>query len=121
MDELTAGFLLDEMTPEEAERAKRVDSVLPALAEAAVEADRTATFPPSHVATLSDAGLLGLVVPERFGGLGGGLRDLTAATFAMGTVCPSTALAFFFHNSSASRPAAARSCRRRSVHRRGGS
>ena len=27
----------------------------------------------------------------------------TAATFAMGTVCPSTALAYFFHNSSASR------------------
>lgn len=99
----TASLLLDEMTPAETERAKRVDSVLPALADAAVEADRTATFPAQHVATLSEAGLLGLVVPERFGGLGGGLRDLTAATFAMGTVCPSTALAYFFHNSSASR------------------
>ncbi len=103
MDDLTAGLLLDDLTPEERERAKRVESVLPALADAAVEADRTATFPVSHVVTLSDAGLLGLVVPERFGGLGGGLRDLTAATFAMGSVCPSTALAFFFHNSSASR------------------
>ncbi len=103
MDDLTAGLLLDDMTPAERERAERVESVLPALAAAAVEADRTATFPVEHIATLSDAGLLGLVVPERFGGLGGGLRDLTAATFAMGTVCPSTALAFFFHNSSASR------------------
>lgn len=103
MDDLTAGLLLDDLTPAERDRAKRVEAVLPALAAAAVEADRTATFPVEHVATLSDAGLLGLVVPERFGGLGGGLRDLTAATFAMGTVCPSTALAFFFHNSSASR------------------
>jgi len=103
MDDLIAGLLLDDLTPAERDRAKRVEAVLPALAAAAVEADRTATFPVEHVATLSDAGLLGLVVPERFGGLGGGLRDLTAATFAMGTVCPSTALAFFFHNSSASR------------------
>lgn len=103
MDDLTAHLLFEDLTPEEIARAERVESVLPALAAAAVEADLTATFPVEHVATLSDAGLLGLVVPEKFGGLGGGLRDLTAATFAMGTVCPSTALAFFFHNSSASR------------------
>lgn len=100
---LTAELLLDDLTPVERERAARVESVLPALEAAAVEADRTATFHLPHVATLSDAGLLGLVVPEEFGGLGGGLRDLAAATFAMGTVCPSTALAFFFHSSSASR------------------
>jgi len=100
---LTAQWLLDDLTEAERDRAKRVESILPVLADAAVEADRTATFPLSHVATLSDAGLLGLVVPEEFGGLGGGLRDLAAATFAMGTVCPSTALAFFFHSSSASR------------------
>lgn len=103
MNDLTAGLLLDDMTDAEIERATRVESVLPALADAAVEADRTATFPTSHVRTLSAAGLLGLVVPERYGGLGGGLRDLAAATFAMGTACPSTALAYFFHNSSASR------------------
>jgi alkylation response protein AidB-like acyl-CoA dehydrogenase len=35
--------------------------------------------------------------------MGGTLRDLAAATFAMGTACPSTALAYFFHCSSASR------------------
>lgn len=103
MADLTAALLFDDLTPAEVERAERVESVLPALEAAAVEADRTATFPASHVATLGEAGLLGLVVPERLGGLGGGLRDLTAATFAMGSACPSTALAFFFHNSSASR------------------
>lgn len=46
---------------------------------------------------------MGLVVPEKFGGLGGGLRDLVGATFAMGAACPSTALSYFFHCSSASR------------------
>ena len=65
--------------------------------------DRDCEFEPSHVRTLSEAGLLGLIVPEQYGGLGGGLRDLAGATFAMGTACPSTALAYFFHCSSASR------------------
>jgi alkylation response protein AidB-like acyl-CoA dehydrogenase len=102
-DGLTAERLLDAMTPAERARAERVESVLPALRDAAVEADRLAEFPLQHVATLSGAGLLGLVVPEEYGGLGGGLRDLAAATFAMGTACPSTALAYFFQCSSASR------------------
>ncbi|WP_433655016.1 acyl-CoA dehydrogenase family protein [Nocardia sp. CA-128927] len=95
--------LVEDMTDAERERAQRVDAVLPALRAAAEEADRLGVFPPSHVGLLRDAGLLGLVVPEKFGGLGGTLRDLAAATFAMGTACPSTALAFFFHNTSASR------------------
>ena len=98
-----ASRLFDTLTPAEEARARRVDSVLPALAAAAEEADRRAEFPMSHVTTLAEAGLMGLVVPEKFGGLGGGLRDLVGATFAMGTACPSTALSYFFHCSSASR------------------
>jgi alkylation response protein AidB-like acyl-CoA dehydrogenase len=100
---LTAELLIDRLTPEETKRAEIVESVLPALRAAAAAADAAAEFHRPHVRTLSDAGLLGLIVPEEFGGLGGGLRDLAAATFAMGTACPSTALAFFFHCSSASR------------------
>ena len=100
---VTASLLLEDLTDAEVARAERVDNVLPALRELAQEADRDAAFPMSHVRLLGDAGLLGLVIPERFGGLGGGLRDLAAAAFAMGTACPSTALAFFFHCSSASR------------------
>ncbi len=99
----TAALLIDDLTDAECERAERVDAVLPALRAAAEEADRNAVFPIAHVRLLDDAGLLGLIIPEEFGGLGGGLRDLTAAVFAMGTACPSTALAFFFHCSSASR------------------
>jgi alkylation response protein AidB-like acyl-CoA dehydrogenase len=102
-ERLTGELLVEDMTDAERERAARVESVLPALREAAEEADRTATFPMQHVATLGDAGLLGLPVPVEYGGLGGGLRDLAAATFAMGTACPSTALAYFFQCSSASR------------------
>ncbi len=96
-------ILVDDMTDEERERAARVDRVLPALAAAASEADKTGEFPLQHVRTLSDARLLGLNVPTRFGGLGGGLRDLAAATFALATACPSTAIAYFFQCSGTSR------------------
>jgi alkylation response protein AidB-like acyl-CoA dehydrogenase len=100
---LTAERLLEDITEDERALAKRVESVLPALADAAADADVAGQFHLPHVTTLSDADLLGLIVPTEYGGLGGGLRDLTAATFAMGTACPSTALAYFFHCSSASR------------------
>ena len=100
---LTAERFLGRMSDAERERAERAESVLPALRDAAPDADRLAEFPATHVKTLSEAGLLGLVVPEEYGGLGGSLRDLAAATYAMGTACASTALAFFFHCSSASR------------------
>ena len=91
------------MTHAECARARRVDSILPALRDGAESADSSGQFHPDHKQTLRDAGLLGLVVPEKYGGLGGTLRDLAAATYAMGTACPSTALAYFFHNSSISR------------------
>ncbi|GAA2393979.1 butyryl-CoA dehydrogenase [Catellatospora methionotrophica] len=102
-DRLIGQRLVDDMTDAERDRAARVESVLPALRAAAEQADASGQFPAGHVALLREAGLLGLVVPEEYGGLGGGLRDLAAATYAMGSACPSTALAFFFHNTSASR------------------
>ncbi|MFE3448967.1 acyl-CoA dehydrogenase family protein [Nonomuraea sp. NPDC059194] len=102
-DRLTGERLVDDMSGAERARAERVESVLPALRAAAAKADEEARFPAEHVTMLRDAGLLGLVVPEEYGGLGGTLRDLAAATFALGTACPSTALAYFFHNTSASR------------------
>ncbi len=100
---LTGEHLVERMTDAERERAQRVEDVLPALREKAVEVDRSGEFCRDHVKTLGDAGLLGLIIPEEYGGLGGSLRDLAAATFAIGSACPSTALTFFFHCSSASR------------------
>ncbi|PJJ56373.1 alkylation response protein AidB-like acyl-CoA dehydrogenase [Mumia flava] len=100
---LTAEYLLDDLDPDERARAERVESILPAVRDAAQDADARGEFPTGHVKLLADAGLLGLVVPQEFGGLGGGLRDLAATTYALGTVCGSTALAYFFHCSASSR------------------
>jgi len=100
---LTAELLVLDLTEQERSRAERVESVLPALSARAEEADRLGEFPVEHVATMSEVGLLGLNVPVEYGGLGGGLRDLVAATFALGTACPSTAMAYFFECSGTSR------------------
>ncbi|MEQ6903302.1 acyl-CoA dehydrogenase family protein [Nocardioides sp. YIM 152588] len=102
-DKLTAEYLLPDLSDAERSRLARVESILPAVAAAAEEADATAKFPEGHAKLFADAGLLGLVVPEEYGGLGGGLRDLAATTYALGTVCGSTALSFFFHCSASSR------------------
>jgi alkylation response protein AidB-like acyl-CoA dehydrogenase len=103
MTTLNAHYLLDTMTDAEIERAQRVESILPTLREHAAAVDSNGDFYRPHKDTLREAGLLGLVVPAEYGGLGGTLRDLCAATYAIGTACPSTALAYFFHCSSVSR------------------
>jgi alkylation response protein AidB-like acyl-CoA dehydrogenase len=102
-EKLTGEMLVENMTEKERDIARRVESVLPALRATAEKADTSGEFPLENIAVLREAGLFGLIVPEKYGGLGGGLRDLAAAAFALGTVCPSTALMFFFHCSSASR------------------
>ncbi len=100
---LTGEYFVEDMSAAEKARAEKVEAILPAIKAAALMADAEGAFPQQHVNTLSEAGLLGLIIPEEFGGMGGGLRDLAATTFALGSVCPSTALAYFFHCSSASR------------------
>ncbi len=100
---LTGEHLVERMSAAERARAELVEGILPKLREQAVNVDRSGEFCKEHIGTLSDAGLLGLIIPEEYGGLGGGLRDLAAATFAIGSACPSTALSYFFHCSAASR------------------
>jgi len=100
---LTGELFVENMSADEKARAARVESVLPELRKHAMESDLNGEFHRPHIKTLSDAGLLGMIIPKAYGGLGGGLRDMAAATFAMGAACPSTALAYFFHCSSASR------------------
>jgi alkylation response protein AidB-like acyl-CoA dehydrogenase len=103
MSKLTAEHLVEDYSPQERARLERVEAILPVLAERSAAMDRDGFLDPANVQTLSEAGLLGLVVPEEYGGLGGGLREWAGACFAIGTVCPSTSLAYFFHLTSASR------------------
>ena len=103
MKKLTSEWLIEDYGPKEKAIMQRVEDVLPALAKRAAAMDAESYLNEENVKTLGDAGLLGLVVPEKYGGLGGGLRVWAGACFAIGTVCPYTALAYFFHLTSASR------------------
>lgn len=92
----TGELFVEKMTAAELSRASAVELVLPALKAKSGDIDHTGEFYLPHVQTLSNAGLLGLMVPTAYGGLGGGLRDLCAAAFAMGSACPSTAMCYYF-------------------------
>ena len=103
MSKMTSEFLIDDMNPREREIAARCEEILPDIAAGSEQADHDGKFPIANIGLLSKAGLLGLMAPQHYGGLGGGLRDWCAVAFALGTVCPSTGLAYFFHTTSASR------------------
>ena len=114
---LTGEYLVERMTEAERERAALVEGILPRLREQANDVDRRGEFCTDHIKTLSESGLLGLIIPtEAYGGLGGGLRDLAAATFAMG-VCLSIdgPVLFLPLQRRIARPARARSDRCRAV------
>jgi len=100
---LIAERLIEDLTPDERERAAVVEEILPTVAAHAAEADARSEFPEPLLKAFGESGLLGLVVPTEYGGMGGTLRDLCATTYALGTVDGSTALAYFFHCSSSSR------------------
>ena len=64
---------------------------------AADDVDRAARFPHESMAALRDAGLLGALVPTRFGGSGCSYAELTAICTTLGRYCSSTAMVFAMH------------------------
>ncbi|HVZ23476.1 MAG TPA: acyl-CoA dehydrogenase family protein [Vicinamibacterales bacterium] len=59
--------------------------------------DRDGAFPEKSIAALAAAGLLGLNVPEAFGGLEQGPRTIAAVLEAIAQRCPSTAMVYMMH------------------------
>ena len=73
------------------------ESVGPNFARRAARYDREASFPFENYAELRRAGLLGLCVPERFGGKGADLRSYALVSATLGKYCGATALTFNMH------------------------
>lgn len=67
------------------------------FASRAAEHDRDGSAPEENYAALREAGFLGLVVPEEFGGQGAGLVGYAIAAEEIAQGCASTALAFNMH------------------------
>lgn len=77
--------------------AERVAAVLPVIRDEASRIDENAMFPARNLAALRDSGLLGLLVPASYGGLGGGLRDMVAVAASLAAECLSTAMIWTMH------------------------
>ncbi|HVM19761.1 MAG TPA: acyl-CoA dehydrogenase family protein [Egibacteraceae bacterium] len=67
------------------------------FAERASIHDEQASFPTDDVADLRDAGLLGLLVPERLGGAGAGFAEYVEVAMTLAAGSGATALVFNMH------------------------
>lgn len=79
------------------ETAPVVAELTEILREQAAEADVRARLPEKSLAALRGSGLMGLLVPEEYGGLGGGLDDLVAIAMRLAEGCLSTAMVWAMH------------------------
>jgi alkylation response protein AidB-like acyl-CoA dehydrogenase len=74
-----------------------VEALGPKFASRAATYDREASFPFENYADLRDAGLLGLCVPEKYGGRGADLKTYSIVSATLGKYCGATALTFNMH------------------------
>jgi alkylation response protein AidB-like acyl-CoA dehydrogenase len=70
-----------------------------ALAPRAAACDASAALSSENLAELGRTGLLGLLVPERYGGLGGTVRQYARVAEILARACPSTAMVWVMHTS----------------------
>ncbi len=81
----------------DSEALKRARAVGPLLAEQAAETDRLGRFPSTAVRSLRESGLMGLLVPTAYGGLGGSLVDLVQVAQELAGRCLATAMVWAMH------------------------
>jgi alkylation response protein AidB-like acyl-CoA dehydrogenase len=82
-----------------ADALARARELAPRLASRAEEHDRSGTFAKDDLADLRDAGLLGLMTPQRLGGSGAGFADYAEVAMALAAGSGATALVFNMHAS----------------------
>lgn len=85
------------LAPKQRELLALAESLGPAFSSRAARYDRDATFPFENYADLRAAGLLGLCVPESFGGRGADLKTYALVSATLGKYCGATALTFNMH------------------------
>jgi alkylation response protein AidB-like acyl-CoA dehydrogenase len=85
------------LSAKQSELVALADSVGPLFSQRAVRYDREASFPFENFEDLRRTGLLGLCVPESFGGKGADLRSYAIVSATLGKYCGATALTFNMH------------------------
>jgi acyl-CoA dehydrogenase len=71
--------------------------IAPGIAENARDVDAGATFPVDDLRRLRESGLMGLLVPREYGGLGGDYTHLAAVARVLGEASTSTAMIWAMH------------------------
>ena len=84
-------------TPERMKIVEKMAELGPIFAKRADAIDRDAVFPYENWDDLAGAGLLGIVIPESHGGLGGDFVAYALASEELARHCASTALTFNMH------------------------
>src|SRR6201985_2666345 len=76
---------------------KRIATVATAAAADAADVDRGARFPQKAIDAARTQRLLGVQIPQAFGGAGASIFDITDMCYALGRACSSTAMIFAMH------------------------
>ena len=76
---------------------QRIAAVTTAAASDADDVDRGARFPQKAIDAARAQRLLGVQIPQAFGGDGASIFDITDMCYALGRVCSSTAMIFAMH------------------------
>jgi alkylation response protein AidB-like acyl-CoA dehydrogenase len=87
----------DLLTPARAGFVEQARALGPAFASRAAEVDRRAEFPTENYRDLRAAGLLGLCIPQQYGGLGADFVGYALVAEELGRYCGATALTFNMH------------------------
>lgn len=77
--------------------AARLAPVLATVGQHAAESDEKASFPVEGLTAMRNSGLLGLLVPARYGGLDGTVHDLLAVSQLIARQDMSAAMVFAMH------------------------
>ena len=93
-----AAFRLSDAQAELATLARRLGEEK--FAARAARYDREASFPTENYRDLHEAGLMGICIPEEYGGLGADFQTYCIVAAEIGRYCGSTALTFNMHVSS---------------------
>src|SRR6202051_2810725 len=76
---------------------QRTATVATAAAAEAEEVDRDARFPQAAIDSARQQRLLGVQIPQQFGGDGATIFDITDMCYTLGRSCSSTAMIFAMH------------------------
>src|ERR1700761_4644247 len=83
--------------PDRSSFPQRLATVIAAASAEAEDVDRNARFPKEAIDAARAERLLGVQIPEAFGGDGASIFDITDMCYALGRACSSTAMIFAMH------------------------